>query len=145
MNILLDTNIIFSALISDKKERLLINKIIRKRHTIVITDLVLEELNCVVERKLPQKEQKKAKKIITALSISDFIFLKRHNLYKNNIEKAKEYISEKDAPILAAGLQEEIDFIVSGDKDFIENKKLYFLRKKKILTTREIIEKYEYL
>ncbi len=141
MNILLDTNIIFSALISDGKERLLVSKIIGKRYKIVITDLILEEINHVIDCKISKEKQKNAKKIITAISKSVFVFIKSYNLYKNNIDEAKKYINEKDVPILAAGLQEEIDFMVSGDKDFIENKKLNFLRGKKLFTTGEIIQK----
>ncbi len=141
MKILLDTNIIFSALISDKQERLLISKIIGRHHTIVVTDLILEELMFVIKRKLASKNQKKAEKIIFDMLGSNFIFVKNHNLYKNNIEKARNHINEKDVPILAAGLQKEIDFIVSGDKDFTQNKKLSSSQKKKIFTTREIMEK----
>ncbi len=141
MNILLDTNILFSALISDGKERLLISKIIGRRYKIVVTDLILEEISYIIDRKISGKKKNRAKEIITTLSKSVFIFVKKYDLYKENIGKAKEYINEKDAPILAAGLQKEIDFIVSGDKDFIENNKLSFLRGKKIFTTKEIMKK----
>ncbi len=141
MNILLDTNILFSALISDGKERLLVSKIIGKRYKIVVTDLILEEINDVIYRKISKKKRNKAKEIITTLSKSGFVFVKKYDLYKNNINKAKGYINEKDAPILAAGLQKEINFIVSGDKDFIENDNLSFLRGKKLFTTREIMKK----
>jgi putative PIN family toxin of toxin-antitoxin system len=141
MNILLDTNILFSALISDGKERLLVSKIIGKRYKIVVTDLILEEINDVIDHKISKEKRIKAKEIITALSESIFVFVKHYDLYRNNINKAKDYINEKDAPILAAGLQKEINFIVSGDKDFVENDNLSFLRGKKIFTTKEMMGK----
>ncbi len=141
MKVLLDTNIIFSALISDGNERLLISKIIGKRHQIVITDLILEELKYVIKRKISKKEQKKVLKIIDTLSGSVFVFVKKHDLYKKNIKKARKYINDKDVPVLAVGLQSEIDAIVSGDKDFVSNKKLHSLRKKKIFTAKEIFKK----
>ena len=59
--------------------------------------------------------------------------------YERNLAGARKLINEKDAPILAAGHQEEIGAIVTGDKGFLENPKLKNLRGKKIFTTRELL------
>ena len=139
MHILIDTNILFSALICEGNERLLIEKAAAQGHTVIVTDLIIEEIQCAVDRKLPQSKSRKARSVLKLILNKKQIHLKTAEQYFRLIAKARKYINKKDAPILAAGLQKEIDAIVSGDSDFIKNPKLSFLRKEKIFTTKEAL------
>ena len=141
MRILCDTNTIFSVLYHDGIERWFVEQAINRGHTIVVTDSILAELDDVLHRKLPKNRQQGALQLLAALSYHPSVWTKKHDQYTDLIAQADMYINKKDAPILAAGLQEEIGALVSGDKDFIKNPKLRSLRKKKIFTTREMLER----
>lgn len=139
MRVLLDTNILFSALITDGRERYLIEKIIASYHTIVITDFIAEEIEAVLLKKLSPRGSLKTRTILRNIQKEKFFYTKKRVQYQKFISRAKQLINEKDAPILAAGLQPEINAIITGDKDFLQNKKLTFLRRKKVFNTKEIL------
>lgn len=140
MRILLDTNILFSGFVYDGNEKDLIEKIIASTYTIVVTDLILEEIERLFEKKLSKSEAAKSKIIFNNLQKSGFVRIKSRSEYQKLLSRARALINAKDAPILAAGLQDEINLIVSGDADFITNPKISFLRKKKIFTTKEALD-----
>jgi predicted nucleic acid-binding protein len=137
---LLDSNIWYSALISGGNERVLVRRLLAEGHTIAITDLIRDEVTGVIRRKLAGEQRHSAENFFRTLLDTSPFFLKSQELYARHIVTASEYINTKDAPILAAGLQDEVEAIVSGDNGFIKNEKLSFLRKKKIFTTRELLE-----
>ena len=138
---LLDSNIWYSALISGGNERVLVRRLLAEGHTIAVTDLIRDEVTGVIRRKLAGERRHSAENFFhTLLGMSPF-FVKSQELYQRHVATASQYINDKDAPVLAAGLQDEIEAIVRGDSDFIKNPKLSFLRMKKIFTTRELLER----
>ena len=139
MRILLDTNTLFSALLTEGNERQLVDKAISGPHTLVFTDLIEEQAGRVFFRKLSPARAKKAQESFRILKRSKFVYTKSREQYERNLKHARKLINEKDTPILAAGLQEEINAIVTGDKGFLENPKLKNLRGKKIFSTREFL------
>ncbi|MDA2922685.1 putative toxin-antitoxin system toxin component, PIN family [Patescibacteria group bacterium AH-259-L07] len=139
MRILLDTNILFSALIAEGNEKYLVEKITASYHTIALTDLTIEEIKTVLSKKLSKKSATKAKAILKNIQQQKLFYIKTKDQYKKFIPKAQQLINKKDVPILAAGIQPEIDALVTGDKDFLQNPKLSSIRKKKIFSTKEIL------
>ena len=141
MRILVDTNTLFSAVITEGNEKQLLEKTVHGLHRIVVTDLIVEELERLFPRKLSGERAKRAEKVFATLLESKFTYMKERSQYIHLLQKAASLINQKDAPILAAGLQGEIDALVTGDRDFLENPKLRRLRRKKIFTTKELLSR----
>lgn len=143
MQILVDSNVLFSALLKEGNERQLIEAVILEGHTLVITDLIAEELRRNIKAKYPAAIKEDALQQLAKILQAGFLKQKNHAEYKDNIKAALRLIVKKDAPILAAGLQPEIDVIATSDSHFLKNKKLNYLRRKKILSPRECLAKLE--
>mgnify|MGYP001578390490 FL=1 len=141
MRILVDTNTLFSAVITEGNEKQLLEKTVHGLHRIVVTDLIVEELERLFPRKLSGERAKRAEKVFATLLESKFTYMKERSQYIHLLQKAASLINQKDAPILAASLQDEIDALVTGDRDFLENPKLRRLRRKKIFTTKELLSR----
>lgn len=139
MQVLLDTTILFSALLMEGKQRALVEALILSGYSIVITDLIVDELAINIQRKFPVAAQAGAMHALEQLKASPLVRVKTHREYKMYIPQAREYIVRKDAPVLAAGLQEEITVVISSDSHFIQNPRLEFLRRKKIFSTDEFL------
>lgn len=145
MQALLDTTILFSALLMEGKQRALVEALILSGYTIVITDLIIDELTANIQRKFPATAQAGAMRALEQLKTSPLVRVKTHREYREYIGQAREYIVLKDVPVLAAGLQEEITAVISSDSHFIQNHRLEFLRRKKIFTTDEFLARMLFL
>ena len=115
MKILVDSSTIYSAIAYTGKEMNLLDMLIEK-HNIVITDYIIEELKKNLTNKLPSKNKEKALKQLNIFISNCYIIYKSE--YTHNISKARKMISDKDAPILACGMLEDIDHLITSDKEF---------------------------
>jgi len=115
MNILVDSSTMYSAIAHPGKVSMLIDLIIEK-HTIVLSDYIIEELR----RNLSQKLSKNGRN--NGLSRLDefisFSIVKNKEEYIGNLRSAIKLISKKDAPVLACGMLSDIDYLLSSDKEF---------------------------
>ncbi len=111
MRVMIDTNVLFSAILFPNGQAA---KIIYKclaSHEIVIPSYVIEELKRVVQKKSPLK--------LHAIDL----FLEKFSF---NLVYTPENIKEglfrirdpKDYPILYTAIIENVDVIISGDEDF---------------------------
>lgn len=131
MKIMLDTNVLISAFVFKSS---IINEVIRKisnEHEIVIASYCIDELKEVVREKF-NIDMKKLDKFL-----NDFPF---HLLYSpESIEvKLFEIRDECDYIILHTAIIENVDILITGDKDFKDVDVEY----PEILTPREFLEKY---
>lgn len=131
MKIMLDTNVLISAFVFKSS---IINEVIRKisnEHEIVIASYCIDELKEVVREKF-NIDMKKLDKFL-----NDFPF---HLLYSpESIEvKLFEIRDECDYIILHTAIIENVDILITGDKDFKDVDVEY----PEILTSREFLEKY---
>lgn len=131
MKIMLDTNVLISAFVFKSS---IINEVIRKisnEHEIVIASYCIDELKEVVREKF-HIDMKKLDKFL-----NDFPF---HLLYSpESIEvKLFEIRDECDYIILHTAIIENVDILITGDKDFKDVDVEY----PEILTPREFLEKY---
>ncbi len=141
MRVLIDTNVLFSALLTDGPERELLRVLTGQGDTLVLTETIIEELKRNVAQKYPLAARSRALAIIEVMISGDFIKLKGHREYTSFMSEALTLINKKDAPILAVALGVDIDVFVTGDKDFLANPKLRFLRGRKIFKPRELLNK----
>ena len=122
MKIVFDTNVLVSALISDGKPRELLNTIVIRGHTVIISKKIIKEF---VEVTADPKIQK----YVTRHEVARFL----HNLLpvsKVVIVRSKmgESRDPKDNPILATAYDGRADYLVSGDEDLLNMEKFRGIR-----------------
>lgn len=109
MRILIDTNILFSALLfphSKPAEALLY---IARNHDMVLCDRNISELRNILNRKAP-KYLPDAEVLLAEMS---------YELIPA-VDHAEKLIRDaKDQPILNAAIISDVDMIITGDKDFL--------------------------
>ena len=109
MRILVDTNILFSALVfpNSKPARALLD--IADNHEIVLCDQNISELRDILNRKAPQFLAD-AEVLLSVLS---------YELIPAVTHAEKLIRDATDQPILNAAIVQNVDIILTGDKDFL--------------------------
>lgn len=130
MRIMLDTNVLLSVLLfpSARMNRLI--ESVAVENTMVLSSYVLNELKQVAERKFPDK-----------LDVIDrLLSIIRYELvYTPNTFSLELYIrDQKDYPVVATAILENVDILITGDKDFADLNNLEL----EILTPAQYLEKY---
>ena len=133
MKIMLDTNILVSAIFFPSAQTRAFVKTIAAGHHIVLCDYVIDELRLVVERKFPAKKE--------ALE-QFFVELPFSLVHTPKIIPVGKYPSVrdgKDTPILATAILEDVDLFITGDKDFL----VLETETPKIMTMKDFLERYQ--
>ena len=115
MRVMLDTNVLISALLfpSERMTKLFENLVVN--HTVVLCSYVIDELHMVVERKFPNKADV-VEKLLGRMSY-ELVYTPK------TIDKAMLEIRDvKDYPVIYTAILEEVDVLVTGDRDFIYKK-----------------------
>ena len=109
MRILVDTNILFSALLfpNSKPAEALLD--ITRNHEMYLSDQNIAELRDILSRKRPDK----LPELNTFLSELSFTLIPA--VYTQSVTMR----DAKDQPILNAAIVEDVDIILTGDKDFL--------------------------
>lgn len=130
MRIMLDTNVLLSALLfpGQKFDLLLAN--IFSCHELVLSNFLLDELRKVVAKKFPQKTDA-LERFISALSF-EFVIV------PENYEQDVPIRDPNDYPVLLGAFIGNVDVLVTGDKDFTD----LGIPKPEILTPSAYIDKY---
>lgn len=110
MRIMLDTNVLISALIFGGKTGKLLDKLMQSEHELLVTDYVNQEF----KDKLHIKWSEKANKIYTLYRSLNLSFC------ESTTQKLGVVRDEKDVPVLSDALYHHADLILTGDKDFLE-------------------------
>lgn len=131
MNVLVDTNILFSALLFPNSIPAQALERIQETYRLIICDQNINELKNVVSRKAPRL-LKDVDKLLSMLFYDLIPALDYVDYNKIEIRDVK------DQPILNAAVAFGVDIIVTGDKDFLCLK----LERPKIMTASEFIENY---
>mgnify|MGYP002410964219 CR=1 FL=1 len=104
---------------------------ITEKHKLVISSFVIEELTEVVKRKFPNK----------VMALDTFLTSLPYELVytpKNIPSNLFEIRDKKDYPVLYSAIIEDVDILITGDKDFKDLE----IDKPVILTPAEFIETY---
>ena len=132
MRVMLDTNILISAIFFPTDQTRDFVRDVSTKHSIVLCDYVIKELRLVVERKFPDK----------AAALERFLMELPFDLvYTPKFLPVGDYPSvrdKKDAPILATAILEEVDLFITGDKDFLVLK----TETPQIITIREYLDQF---
>lgn len=130
MRIMIDTNILLSALVFRSTKMADMIDYIVEKHTLVICSYVIEEFKNVVTRK-----SLKYKNVID-------VFLSKLSFEMVYTPEWKEGMptlrDEKDKPILASAITADVDMLITGDKDFLD----VDIERPEIMTPSEFLEQY---
>lgn len=132
MRVMIDTNIFISTIFFPSNQTRELAKRLTNEHQIVVCDYVIEELRLVVERKFPAKRK---------FLESFFLELPFELVYTPKsleLEIFPEMRDTKDSPILATAIMEDVDVLLTGDKDFL----VLDVETPEILTMTEFLQKY---
>ncbi len=110
MKIMLDTNILISALIFGGKARSVLIELFGTNHRIYVSAYVVREF----EEKVHQKWPDKADRIMEMFSSLPVCFCESSQKLQGTLR------DEKDIQVLSDALYHEINVLLTGDKDFLE-------------------------
>ncbi|HHW58265.1 MAG TPA: putative toxin-antitoxin system toxin component, PIN family [Clostridia bacterium] len=131
MRIMVDTNVLISVILFPNARMDEMMKIIIEKHRLVLSTLIIEELMEVVKRKFKDKEA----------AMDRFLSIFPYELVYTPKEVQKglfDIRDEKDYPLLYVAIIEDVDILITGDKDFLDVK----IEKPLILTPAQFLEKF---
>jgi len=127
MRILIDTNILFSALLFPKSIPAKALLYAADNHEIVLCDRNLLEFRDIIQRKAPR-----------LLADAEVLLAELPYDLIPSVEHAEKLIRDaKDQPILNAAILYDVDVILTGDKDFLSLK----MEKPLCMTAARFLEK----
>ena len=113
MRIMLDTNVLISALLFPGVKMDAMMNSIFTQHQLVLSSYVVDELKGVVRRKFPKKEST-IEKLLMTMSF-EYVYT------PSEIESGLFDIRDiKDYPVLYTAIIEDVDILITGDKDFAD-------------------------
>lgn len=127
MKIMLDTNVLISALVFGGKARSVLLKLIGTDHKIYVSDYVSKEF-C---EKVHQKWSDKADEFLALFRDLPVCFCESSEKMQGELR------DKKDIPVLSDALYHNVDVILTGDKDFLEAK-----LEKPIIFSINMLEKF---
>ena len=131
MRVMIDTNVLISALLfPGERINMLLYKII-KEHRLVLSSYVVEELLRVTRHKF----EGKVEVVDVLLSQIPYELVYTPQQPKPGLFKIRD---EKDYPVLYSAITEDVDVFITGDRDFEE----LDLEKPEILTPAAFLDKY---
>lgn len=131
MRIMIDTNIVVSALLFSSHYMNELLRTIVEKHKLVLSSFVIDELLSVVQRKSPQKQD----------AVDRFLSRFPYEMVYTPKEIVPQlfYIrDEKDYPVLYTALLEDVDVLITNDKDFYDIQ----LERPEIMSPQQFLEKY---
>ncbi len=127
----MDTNILVSLLLFPNQRMNHMMEAIFSSHKLVLSSFVVEELKAVVQRKFPAKTAA----VDDLLAKMSFDLVYTPEQINENLFQIRD---EKDYPVLYTAMTEDVDILITGDKDFAEIE----VDRPEILTPAKFIEKY---
>ena len=131
MRIMLDTNVLISALLFPGSKMDAMMNCIFTQHQLVLSSYVVNELKRVVRKKFPSKEAA-INKLLMMMSF-EYVYT------PNDMESGLFDIRDgKDYPVLYTAIIEDVDILVTGDKDFSD----IDVERPEIMTPAEFMERF---
>ena len=132
MRIMLDTNVLISAVLFPGRRFYRLLEIITTEHTMVLSTFVIEELLAVTDRKFPQKRTV----IDRFLSELSYELIYTPRCIQEEIVQIRD---PNDYPILYSAVLGDVDLLITGDKDFSDLE----LERPEILTPSQFLALYD--
>lgn len=113
MRIMLDTNVLISVIVFKSKVMTNMMSIIFTNHRLVLSSYVINELKQVVARKFEEK----------SLVLEEFLSALLYEfVYTPDLMDKELFVirDPADYPVLYSALVEDVDILITGDKDFAD-------------------------
>ncbi len=111
MKIMLDTNVLISALVFGGKTKHLLENLVLSEHEIFVSEYVCNEFADKLKEKWPDKSER----LFAIFKKMSFTFCKSANQVLGSVR------DKKDIPVLSDAIFNEVDVLLTGDKDFLES------------------------
>jgi len=131
MRIMLDTNVLISSIIFRSRIMNEMLSAILKDHRLVLSSFVIDELKDVVRRKF----EGRSAELDQFLTVLPFEFVYTPDEMDEDLFEIRD---SNDYPVLYSAIVEDVDILITGDKDFSD----IDIEKPEILTPNEFVEKY---
>jgi len=133
LRVVLDTNVLISAILTDGKPRTLLRKGISKEFRIITSDLILQELGTVLRRPKFKTDEDEIHRIILALMQAAEVVevVSKFNLVEED---------PKDDMVVETAFDGKADFVVSGDSQLLALKSF---REIKIVSVGQMLAYFE--
>jgi len=131
MRIVIDTNIIISAILFPNSLIAKIFKYVVDCEKLVLNQYIINEVEKVFIKKFPEN-------VIDLKRFMNSISYENHVSYTTDYSKYPKIRDKNDLPILALAIESEADILITGDKDFDDVK----IDKPVILSPRKFGEKF---
>ncbi|MBZ4654220.1 MAG: twitching motility protein PilT [Peptococcaceae bacterium] len=132
MRIMIDTNVLISAILfPGSSPTITLQKVIEK-HNLVLCSHIIDEVHIVFERKFPEKI-KNLERFLSKLSYE--LVYTPLDIEMNKYPQIRD---NGDLPILVSAILADVDIIITGDKDFQSIE----IEKPIVLTPRESLNIY---
>ncbi|MDD3363357.1 MAG: putative toxin-antitoxin system toxin component, PIN family [Syntrophomonas sp.] len=131
MRVMLDTNVLISLLLFPNPRMNAMIELIFTEHELVLSSFVVRELKDVVQRKFPTKV-KDVDRLLMKMSYDLVYTPEEMDETMFSIRDAKDY------PVLYTAIIEDVDVLITGDKDFTDIE----IEKPEIMTPADFMEKY---
>lgn len=131
MRVMIDTNILISALLFPSERMNAIMECIIEKHQLVLSSYVVEELIAVTRRKFPRKVS--AMDALLSRLPYELVYTP-----KEPEQGLFEIRDAKDYPVLYTAIIDDVDVFITGDQDFTDIP----LERPEILTPALFFEKY---
>ena len=132
MEVMLDTNVLFSAIFFPSERMNGLFALLTKNHSIVLCSYSFEELYRITKRKMPQGLP--AVDIFLQKLPYRFVYTPRSDLIEANFNLR----DAADYPIILSAVTADVDILITGDHDFDDVE----LEKPEIMTPLEFINTY---
>lgn len=132
MRIMLDTNVLISAILFRSENLIrLIEKVVED-YTLVLSTYIVDKQKSVVDRKFPSK-MIAIEKFLTALSYE--LVYSPENYVDTPLFEIRD---DKDYMVLHTAIIADVDILITGDKDFKDIE----IERPEIVTPKEFLDKY---
>jgi putative PIN family toxin of toxin-antitoxin system len=129
MRVVLDTNVLVSALIKSGKPKHLLKALLGPTHTIVLSEPIIEEFSRVTaDKKIQRYADDQAVAAFLGLVLSKSVFVR--------LRSRVRVFGNPDDDVLSTAKEGDADFIVTGDKHILELKEF---RRIKMVTVEEAL------
>lgn len=130
MRVMIDTNILVSAILFPNSRMSTLIWELTMKHDLVICSYSIDEVHMVFERKFSDKIA------LLDLFLSELTFEMIYTPTKFDATEYPELRDEKDLPILVSAINSNVDVFITGDKDF----HAVDIEIPKIMTARDFME-----
>jgi len=113
MRVVLDTNVLVSALIKSGKPKRLLGAVLGPKHTLILSDPIIEEFSRVsADQKIAKYADDEAVAAFLGVLLSKAVFVR--------LKSKVRVFRNPDDDVLSTAKEGDADFVVTGDKHILE-------------------------